>query len=96
MQKKRSHPRAPTLLNATISVNGKAISCCVRELSSGGAKLRIGDVILPNEFQLVLKDTGEVRRAQVRWRRRTEIGIAFVKERRVFGRRAAPPGAEKH
>ena len=96
MEKKRSQPRIATRLNATITVNGKAVPCCVRDLSPRGAKLRIGDVVLPNEFQITLKDTGEIRRAQVRWRRRAELGVAFVPERRVFGRRATLPGSEKH
>lgn len=89
MLRPRSHKRTPTLVAATIIANGGIIDCCVRDLSSGGAKLKVADAsLVPKEFQLVLKDTGEVRRAAIKWRRPSEIGVAFMQERRTFGRRS--------
>lgn len=91
MLKERSHKRTPTLSAATITADGRTIDCCVRDLSAGGAKLRVADgSAVPQEFQLFLKDSAEIRRAKVRWRRPTEVGIAFVHDRRVFGRRSSP------
>jgi hypothetical protein len=48
---------------------------------------------VPQQFELLLKQTGEYRPANVRWRRPNEVGVSFMPERRSFGRRAAPPKA---
>jgi hypothetical protein len=98
MQKKRSHPRTRTTSNAVITTHDRAISCSVRDLSPGGARLSVRDTInlIPREFELVMKSTRETYRAQVRWQRGIEIGVAFVQDRRGFGRRTGPPGSQKH
>jgi|tagenome__1003787_1003787.scaffolds.fasta_scaffold20285911_2 hypothetical protein len=91
----RSHDRKATLIPARIVVDGRSVECAVRDVSPGGARLRVSDAgVLPSEFQLVFQQTGEFRRAKVRWRRGQYIGVAFHEDRRVFGRRVTPPAAE--
>jgi PilZ domain len=98
MQKKRSHPRTRTTSNAVITTHDRTIPCSVRDLSPGGARLTVRDTInlIPGEFELVMKSTRETYRAQVRWQRGLEIGVAFVQDRRGFGRRTSPPGSQRH
>ena len=92
--RKRLHERTSALTPAVITGNGLTIDCCVRDLSPGGAKLRVADAAsIPQEFQLLLKGATQTRRAKVRWRRRTEVGVAFLNDRRVFGRRIDPSSA---
>jgi hypothetical protein len=88
----RSHDRQATLLPARIIAEGRSLDCAVRDVSPGGARLRVADPkVVPAEFQLVFQQTGEFRRAKVRWRRAQHIGVSFLEDRRVFGRRAVPP-----
>jgi hypothetical protein len=97
MQKKRSHPRKGTTADAVITTEDRVIPCSVRDLSPGGARLSIrGTILIPREFQLLIKQTGETHRAQVRWQRGTDLGVAFVKDRREFGRRNSLTGTQKH
>lgn len=92
--RKRLHERASTLKPALVTGNGLSVACCVRDLSPGGAKLRVADPgMIPDEFQLLLKDTRQARRAKVRWRRKAEVGVAFLDDRRVFGRRNSAPSS---
>ena len=55
------------------------LECVVRNVSSVGAKLRFGgDTIpVPSRFDVMIGDDGDWRRAEVRWRSVTEVGIAF-------------------
>ena len=98
MQKKRSHPRKEARANGVIATADRSIPCSVRDYSAGGARLSVRDTInlIPREFELLIKSTGETHRAQVRWQRGIEIGVAFVQDRRGFGRRTNPPGSQKH
>lgn len=71
---------------------GRDIDCVVRDISGTGARLRVPDAgAVPERFELLLKATGEYRPTHVRWRRKTEVGISFMPERRAFGRRTEPP-----
>jgi hypothetical protein len=90
----RSHDRQATLVPARIIADGRSLDCAVRDVSPGGARLRVADSsAIAAEFQLMFQQTGELRRAKVRWRRGQYIGVAFLEDRRVFGRRTAPPPA---
>jgi hypothetical protein len=54
------------------------IECTVRNLSEGGAQLKVESLIgIPDEFDLKLKDAGAAR-AKIAWKRGTTIGIKFV------------------
>jgi hypothetical protein len=90
--KKRGAERTPTLAPAQITRAGRNIDCVVRDISATGAKLRVLDAgAVPERFELLLNATGEYRPAHVKWRRKGEIGVSFMPERRGFGRRPQPP-----
>jgi PilZ domain len=90
--RRRLHERQTVLRPAAITTNGSVIDCCVRDVSRRGAKLRLATQSAPpHDFQLLLKDTGEVHRARLRWRRGIEVGVEFLDDRRVFGRRTSVP-----
>lgn len=89
---KRADDRKDTQLPARIVTETRTLECVVRDVSVGGARLRVTDPsTVPQEFQLEFQKTGELRRAKVQWRRAKDVGIAFLKDRRVFGRRQVPP-----
>ena len=92
MTHRRSEERIPTLAPAQITRAGRVIDCVVKDISAKGARLRVPDGgAVPQQFELLLKHSGEYRPAHVRWRRPTEVGVSFIPERRAFGRRATPP-----
>lgn len=89
---RRAEERTRTSVAAQITQAGRIIDCVVRDMSSKGARLRVPDAgAVPQMFELLLKTSGETRPARVRWRKDKEVGIAFVAERRGFGRRQTPP-----
>lgn len=89
---RRVEERTRTLVAAQINRTGRVIDCVVRDISAKGARLRVPDAgAVPQEFELLLKQTGECRPARVRWRNGVEVGISFMQERRGFGRREVPP-----
>ena len=87
--------RTPTLAPAQITGAGRSMDCVVRDISATGARLRVPDATaVPPQFELLLKQSGEYRPAHVRWRRKGEVGVSFMAERRAFGRRSQPPAIE--
>ena len=55
------------------------VECLVRDLSPGGAKLKlINDNPVPNSFELTVPQDGVQAECEVRWREREQIGVAFV------------------
>lgn len=55
-----------------------ALRCTIVDLSVHGARLRFGDICaLPTEFELEIAGETRVRRARVRWRTLTEMGIVL-------------------
>ena len=61
------------------SANGHSvIDCVVLDLSTGGARLRVGSWLgMPNRFELRIEN-GPAREAQVRFRNHELAGIQFV------------------
>ena len=89
---RRVEERVRTLTAAQITRAGRVIDCVIRDISPKGARLRVPDAgAVPQQFELFLKQSGEYRPAQVRWRRGVEVGVSFLPERRGFGRRVTPP-----
>ena len=89
---RRVEERVRTLTSAQITQSGRVIDCVVRDMSSKGARLRVPDAgAVPQQFELLMKQSGESRPARVRWRKGVEVGISFMEERRGFGRRTTPP-----
>jgi GGDEF domain-containing protein len=55
------------------------VDCTIRDISSGGARLRVdGYFAPPARFDLILVGTGERRPVRVRWQVGTEVGVQFV------------------
>jgi hypothetical protein len=82
----RSEPREHVHTRAQIASGESAIECLIRDVSKRGARLVLdAGVVIPSQFELVWSG-GHRRLVTVRWRRKNEIGVAFV-ERRAFGRR---------
>lgn len=58
---------------------GAVIDCTVRNVSSGGAGLRLDAIFAaPPEFDLLITGDGTRRRVQVRWQIGTDVGVAFM------------------
>jgi hypothetical protein len=81
MRERREHQRGRTYLGGRLAFNNQycSVDCLVRNLSRNGAKLVFeGTVLLPGEFELMLPQKGESRRARVVWRQQDEAGISFL------------------
>jgi two-component system cell cycle response regulator len=78
---RRRDQRHRVLKRGKIVVSGAdpVFDCMIRNLSNKGARLRLDDYYAPPEqFDLLIVDSGEKRSANVRWRVGNEIGIQFV------------------
>ena len=81
MEEHRTIQRRRTLLSAKISFNnsGSTLSCIVRDLSDGGARLQFEipkDV--PAEFDLILTNGNQKFASKVAWRSGNQVGVQFV------------------
>ncbi len=81
MEEHRTIQRRRSLLSAKISFNnsGSTLSCIVRDISDGGARLQFEipkDV--PAEFDLILTDRNQKFASKVAWRRGNLVGVQFV------------------
>ncbi|WP_372425059.1 PilZ domain-containing protein [Salinarimonas chemoclinalis] len=77
----RTAPRRRALVAARIRYGGGAVTidCVVRNISETGAKIDISEgVTLPGHFEIVIPQMNVVHRAELRWRRGGEAGIAFL------------------
>ena len=76
---RRSEPRARTLKSGKIVFNRhfSVFDCLVRNLTSHGACLVVGDSLgVPSRFELVLSD-GAPRPCRLIWRFGDRVGVAF-------------------
>jgi hypothetical protein len=76
----RKHQRAKAFLGAKIIFNEShsSFDCIVKEMSAGGAMIKIENVLaVPENFDLALSD-GRNFQCQVRWRRINAIGVEFM------------------
>jgi hypothetical protein len=81
MRERREFQRGRTYLGGRLAFNNQycTIDCLVRNMSRNGAELVFeGSVLLPGEFEFMLPQKGESRRAHVVWRSEGEAGIAFL------------------
>jgi len=79
-QDRRSGHRARALKSAKIVLNGRhsTIDCLVRDLSAGGAKLKVANTAaVPKEFELLLESDNILVKAEVIWRRGEYVGVQF-------------------
>jgi hypothetical protein len=80
LEERRKRTRRRMLKGAQIvfAHRGAAIDCAVRNLSDGGACLRVfSPVGIPDMFELWL-DSDSVRCCRVVWRKATQIGVVFT------------------
>jgi hypothetical protein len=81
MTEQRKDSRGKALKGGKIVLRGSSIfDCTIRDLSKGGARLRIENTLaLPDRFELRYEtELGPLRRAcRVIWRGPGEVGIAF-------------------
>lgn len=78
---RRGSLRGRTLLKGRIEFGHKRanLDCVLRDLSEGGARLLVSESVpLPEEFDLHLAHLARTRRAQVRWRGGTSVGVQFL------------------
>ncbi|KRE04323.1 hypothetical protein ASE61_25675 [Bosea sp. Root670] len=70
--------------------DGAVYSCIIRDLSAGGAMLRVpADVEIKGRVRVVADVLGRERSALVKWRDETSIGVAF--EDSVYPSGTRPP-----
>lgn len=80
--------RQRTLKEGLLSYNEGSIStkCTVRDLSTGGAKVRLpNDIAWPNKFRLYVASDGITVDCEVRWRDGLTMGVEFVGEMQMEG-----------
>lgn len=79
MDEKRKSVRQRTLLYGEIvCTGGLVLSCAVRDISEGGAKLVFGNPFgVPDRFELHIAAKHQVMHCEVRWRRGNQVGVQF-------------------
>ncbi|MBN8995212.1 MAG: PilZ domain-containing protein [Rhizobiales bacterium] len=81
MEERRRSPRHRALKGARIVFNhgASSLSCLVRNLAEGGARLEVESSLgVPNRFLLYFDDGDPSRTCEVRWRTQRAIGVAFA------------------
>ena len=81
MPQPRKAERVRSLLSARIvyNKNASSIDCVVKNISSAGVRLEIGDgTALPAEFDLNIPHKSRTYRARVVWRGEGMVGAEFV------------------
>ncbi|KAA2241101.1 PilZ domain-containing protein [Salinarimonas soli] len=75
----RRRPRQKTLLRGEITtLTGMVMSCAIRDLSEGGARLTFGDATwVPDRFKLAIFGREWTANAEVRWRKDNQVGVEF-------------------
>ena len=94
MDERRGSERIRTFLRGQIMFNHRlaTMDCLVRDLSSNGARLALGQHgILPERFELVIPHREVSYRCVLRWRRPTEVGVVFEVPAQTGAR---PPAAD--
>ena len=77
----RSEPRQRVHQQGLVVYAGheQGVACEIRDLTSAGAKLRLGDdVTVPSCFDLTILPENTSKTAQVCWRDDRELGIQFI------------------
>jgi len=82
MEERRFDQRVRTSRPAEIiKADNTRLTCTLRNVSKGGAKLMIADPkTVPDTFRLVVTDDGTIRNCRIVRRGKSEIGLRFVEE----------------
>lgn len=75
----RDAPRRRTLIAAKIRYGAVGVDCIIRNISDTGAKVEVSEsIVLPARFEIAIPQKNVIHQAELRWRRGSETGIAFV------------------
>jgi hypothetical protein len=80
-EQKRKEVRNRCLRSAKVVFHDRRfqVDCQVRDESASGMKLRLlGDVAVPDRFELLIESREELVPVQVRWRRGMELGVLIT------------------
>ena len=81
---RRKEPRTRVFKAGTVAINNKSstISCTIRNLSDGGARLKVQGLFRPpHEFDLLVPADDWEAGCEVVWRNGNELGVRFVTDR---------------
>ena len=80
MAERRKYPRTRVLKGAKIVLGATSVlDCLVRDLTNGGARVRISNAAsLPEEIAITLDGGRTCRSCQVAWRTLNETGLQFT------------------
>jgi hypothetical protein len=88
LPRRRVHRRAQIIFNRGTAV----IDCTLHDISTTGARLKVGSPIgIPDTFDLAAMG-GETRHCRVVWRKIDQIGVEFVPDER---QRMEPPSRSR-
>lgn len=80
-EERRRHPRQRVLKRGRIVLNNgnSTVDCTIRDISEGGARLRLGgDFAAPENFDLLFLESSLRRKVVRRWQIGTDIGVEFL------------------
>jgi len=78
---RRREPRQRCLKRGKIVLRGSqsVFDCTIRDISSGGARLRVDEYFVPpDEFDLLIVESGVRKFVGLRWRVGNEVGVQFL------------------
>lgn len=76
---RRQSRRHRVFKGAKIVVGPSTFDCTIRDMSDGGARLRVPESFAaPAQFDLRISDSGEQRRVAVRWQVGIDLGVQFL------------------
>jgi len=80
MSKSRNYPRMRVLKGAKIVLGTSSVlDCVVRDLTNGGARVKIPNAVdLPEEFAVTFDGGRTCRPCRVAWRTLNETGLQFA------------------
>ena len=81
MQERRIVHRDRTYLGGQVAYNNRCstMDCLVRNMSQNGAKIGFSNTaLIPSEFDVLIPQKGESRRARIVWRGDKQAGVAFL------------------
>ncbi len=85
MQERRRVHRGRTYLGGQVAFNDRCsvMDCLIRNMSRNGAKLVFDStLVIPSEFDVMVRRGGESRRASIVWRAEWEMGVTFARVER--------------
>jgi hypothetical protein len=80
---RRSAPRQKSFIRGLVFFNRRqsTIDCTIREFSRTGARLAVSDLaLLPAAYEVYIPSKNEYFKANTKWHRGNEVGVAWVPE----------------